>query len=333
MIGEFLSTVFLWSSLIENGAVAQSDERRAGFEPRDGLWRNLTIRNIEIDSRLGVVTHTPIELVPTVYRDIGPLCEMCPECFVCVSNIKYPARPMRLLYTDPDLLLIHSAKAQSMKEGFEIFFSEGFKDRAIWRAGLKPVRVWVQDCTLVVSLLTGAFPVCNCSPAPDPYQLLIGGFSNFFARSHFHNLNRLCGRRSREDSCEISIAPGINTLWYNKANQTRDLIQRKVGVSPDSRLTTPGFSLTLHWERVTHYNPDNASDFTAEVFFALRRSELAKVIRDMARHNRGIPELVDVERFLIDKVNNTIKPYCYQIGKKNQTAPTFDNFFRIVETR
>lgn len=327
VFGELFSKVFVWFALLGNGASIDIPPDPFSFEPRDSRYKNKTTRKIEVltwSANSTEQTPVPIELVPPIPSFFEAVCETCPECWLCTARPYRVAVPEVLWY--PNYIIFHSIRGDNVYDELLKYLNpKSVSDRQIWRAGLAPLRVWVKDCTVIVSMFSGSFPVCNCDPPPNPYQLLIDGFQHMFHRAYVDV--RECG--SMNLACNVRVKAPVMTISYTVTSQTNTLLLKHHG--PSGYLTTPAFDLALFQEPVTHILRKATNESVKETFFAVTRNLLEiRASRVLEKHQNRVPMLADVLNFFPAKLKGT-PPHCFKIGKKNQTLHSFAGFESLVK--
>lgn len=329
VIGELLNAVLILSSLTGNPASSVPV-----FEPRDSKFRNEPAREIEMNvfDPPSNSTQTPLELLPPDTTMHALLCESCPFCYQCLKPWPQPKLPTFFM-KDKDKLIFYSIDRSDKIQGGLRQFHKDFLKISMWSAGLVPLRVWVEGCTLIVSIFSGAFPVCNCDPAPHSYQIYGGGFLKLFS------LRYLDWSSCREDKliCSVVIKPEAKTLgWLVKDNNMTRLLNKYC--KDQLHVVLPSFSLSVFVSRVTHKHNDTPVDEQnsipyVETFFALSREELSTLARDIIKHSgEGNPELNDLDHFIADKIKGNVVD-CYEIGSRPQLNYSFRHFLDLDKVR
>ena len=319
-IGEVIPPLVVWSALLSNGVFSQEI---VGFEPRDSMFdkeRDVRSRRIEVnDSDVeGTTRSIPIELEPDL-GERGRFCESCPFCLMCTKKYQTDLLP-RWMMGISDLLIVYSMNEPDVKVGIEKFVKHHLGG-ALRRAGLLPLRIFVERCRLMTSLFVGLSRVCNCDPRPDSYQFYLEDADKMFKKLEYQN----CIPRIRQCRVTVSSIP-FTAFWvkqlYGPPSDYYSLIVPIKNFTA-TYVVVPRFMLNVSFEMVQH------PDFS-ETFVALSRHELHQLVTDIGSHQgtTGSQVFGDVEVFLHDKIRG-VQRFCYKIGTKPQKYRTLEPFHKI----
>lgn len=322
-----VATVFLWWALIENGAI-RCEEQDVGFEPRDSKYKMKKVRTIEVPDvwiprHMTTTTLTPIELIP-IRPEVDRLCESCSECFLCLWKPQNPTLPPTLWEPENEenktYLLFHSFRGSYAGRGLYTFLHEGLMDKVLWRTGLKPLRIFVERCTLLVSLFVGVFPPCGCGEEhPKPYQVLIGGLDTLFHEDYI----QYGACEGSSGSCLISVKPPMRSVWVISEWRGGTLIQRSSPNVTVYYVSLPSFELTLSYETVKHFE-EATNETIPETFLAFSRAELYRLLVTVFRKSEityynKLPKIANLDDYMIEDlwlflghiINGTVPRDCY----------------------
>lgn len=321
-IGEVIPAVLVWSALLENRVFS---EEIVGFEPRDSMfdeerdvrWRRIEVTEADIEGTTRII---PFELEPDP-GDWGNFCEACPICLMCTKGYQTNFLP-RLMMESSDLLIIYSIEGVDVKKGISKFMKQKLSG-VFRRAGLLPLRILVDRCRLISSIFVGPTRVCNCDPRPEPYQFYLQDADKLFQNFQFVN----CGPRVTQ--CLIRVLPTPLTGFWMKEVLTPPSddysLLVPVGQFSATFVRIPRFTLTMSFQMMRHGN------FT-EMFIALSRAELHRLIADLGYHQRRNEVFNDLVVFLQDKLKG-VQKFCYKIGTKGQKYRTLDEFHKIDKNK
>lgn len=322
------STVFVWSVLMGNDVIQCADPE-PGFEPRDSSAEAATPEIIEErDLDLTRSTEAAPELAETMRPDLTPICETCSECDAC----KYipPVNITKPIFPPEEFIMLFSSQE---RKSFVEAFHEGVMERAIWRAGLKPLRLWHKKCTVVVSLFRGPFRACNCGARPAQYQLVLGGIDELFAED---KVEITCER----DLCTINVKASEEIVWFGYDTSVEPLLRKlneeeeeAGGTALWAWLLLPAFSVQVHSQYV-RYDMSNS-----EIYHALNRTQIRQlsdqlldILGGIQMYNKKRDFFIDVKRFLEAKFDG-MRPWCVMVGDQEPPVQTFDKFFALNKTR
>lgn len=324
VIGELLSTVFVWFALIGN-AVIRGDDTDPGFEPRDSMVaKKRVIEYLKFDPT------EPTEVAPEVMRTVEPsfalLCDTCPECEACKKSPgEIISVPDRFLGKPEFIIAFSSNDTSDIEKGMERLFSDRLMDKLLWSVGLKPLRVWHKECALVTSMFSGELSVCNCMPVPDDFQFLMGGLAHLF-----HSGDKRVECDSNGGVCTIDVGDSEAMLWFAYDSKTEPLLQKRAGSFHN--VTMPRFELHIHGQYV---NPDKEdhNGTKSEFFYAFNRTELRALAQSaLQRLVDDHKVFKDVGRIIHTKIDG-LKPRCLKVGDKTPIFYTLDRFMRIDKLR
>lgn len=311
--GGLLSAVFVWLALIGNTVIRCQDSPK----------KKRVIETLDYAGDVNSKTEVPVELLPALEPDFEPLCDICPECFVCTEHHRLSLQLPPRLASHKDFFIFYSYKGHEFTDGMNQLFVRGMMEKLLWRAGVQPLRFWTQDCVAVTSLFGSLIQACSCdyNPPPPKFQVLVGGFKKWLDLS---NEEILCD----EIECIVTIDAADSLVWY-----TTDTTLEKNAMSRPKFLNLPRLDLHIQAETISHVLK-SGEEGVEQSYYAVNRTEIHMMHGQIKESLQRDDEywFTDINQIFADKIDNKVKK-CYNIGGRKPLMFTFNNYFREKKTR
>lgn len=319
VIGGLLSKIFVWHALIGNAAIRCQDF--------DSSPTKRVIETLDYSGGVFSITAVPVELLRALEPGFEQFCDICPECYVCMLQSFELHLPPRLS-SHEDFFIFYSNGGNEFTDGMRQLFERGMMKKLLWRAGVKPLRLWTDGCTAVTSLFSSSIRACYCeeSPSTPKFQVLVGGIENMLALS---NEEVLCD----DAGCTVTIDASDKLVWYIKST-TMDKLLVEDG-ERRKYLDLPRLVLRITGETVTHVLNFRERDVEVkQSYYALNRTELHMLHDEIKKSLEKEDEywFADIDQYLADKIDGKSRT-CYTIGGWTPTLFTFDKYLNEDKTR